>query len=180
MCAGPSVRDLGGRRWRLFALLLAVPLAAGVYGCGGRRPRESRLSFEDLGDTTGLSRGAPLLTSFEPTRITGGALLVRGTANLPDGTRLQISVTPGGAKTPVAVVQVTVSARAFETPAVFGPRGPLPPDLYRFEVLAHFNAAWQPPQVLRATDDGHALRGPGVTRGTGGQAAFFLREERRL
>ena len=59
-------------------------------------------------------------------------------------------------------------------------RGPLPVDLYRFDVLAHFNPAWQPEQVMRATHDGRSLRGPGITRGTGGQPAFFLREERRL
>ena len=61
-----------------------------------------------------------------------------------------------------------------------GSRGPLPVDLYRFDVLAHFNPAWQPEQVMRATHDGRSLRGPGITRGTGGQPAFFLREERRL
>jgi hypothetical protein len=161
-------------------LLLAAILAAGAAGCGGKRAHESRMSFEDLSDTTGLSRGAPLLTSFAPARITGDALLVRGTADLPDGTRLQISVTTPEAKQALAVVQVTVLGRAFETPAIFGPRGPLPPGLYRFEVLAHFNPAWQPERVLRATDDGRKLRGPGVTRGTGGEAAFYLREERRL
>ena len=60
------------------------------------------------------------------------------------------------------------------------PRGPIPVDLYRFDVLAHFNSAWQPEDVLRATDGGRKLRGPGMTRGTAGQPSFVLHEERRL
>jgi hypothetical protein len=180
MHGDPSAGDHADDRWRSSVLLLAALLAAGTCGCGGRSRHASRLSFEDLSDTSGLSRGAPLLTSFEPARITGGALMVRGTADLPDGTRIQIAVTPAASKAPLAIVQVTVSGRAFESPAIFGPRGPLPPDLYRFDVLAHFNSAWQPEKVMRATDGGRSLRGPGITRGTGGQPAFFLREERRL
>jgi len=55
-----------------------------------------------------------------------------------------------------------------------------PVDLYRFDVLAHFNSTWQPEKVLRATHDGRSRRAPGITRDPGGQPAFFLREERRL
>ena len=105
---------------------------------------------------------------------------MRGTASLPDGTRLQVSIVRVATGETVLVAQVTVEDGAFETAPLMGPRGPLPVDLYRFDVLAHFNPTWQPEPVLRATHDGRSLRGPGITRGTGGQPAFFLREERRL
>jgi hypothetical protein len=121
-----------------------------------------------------------VLTSFEPYRITGQALRVRGTASLPDGTRLQVSIVRVATGETVHIAQMTVEDGAFETAPLMGERGPLPVDLYRFEVLAHFNPAWQPEQVMQATDDGRSLRGPGITRGTGGQPAFFLRKERRL
>ena len=165
---------------RAFALLLGAILLAAPAGCSRRQARDSALSFEDLSDTTGLARGAPILTSFEPYRIPGRALRVRGTASLPDGTRLQVSIVRVATGETLLIAQVTVEDKAFETAPLMGPRGPLPVDLYRFDVLAHFNRVWQPEQVLRATHDGRSLRGPGITRGTGGQPAFFLREERRL
>jgi hypothetical protein len=157
-----------------------VVLLIGPVGCGRRQARDTALSFEDLSDTAGLSQGAPILTTFEPYRITGQALRVRGTADLPDGTRLQVSIVRVATGETVLVAQMTVEDKAFETAPLMGSRGPLPVDLYRFDMLAHFNPAWQPEQVLRATHDGRSLRGPGITRGTGGQPAFFLREERRL
>jgi hypothetical protein len=166
--------------WRAFALLLGVVLLIGPVGCGRRQAHDSALSFESLSDTTGLTRGEPLLTSFEPYRLTGQSMRVRGTASLPDGTRLQVSIVCVATGKTVLIAQMTVRDKAFETAPLMGPRGPLPVDLYRFEVLAHFNSTWQPEQVLRATHDGRSLRGPGITRGTGGQPAFFLREERRL
>jgi hypothetical protein len=105
---------------------------------------------------------------------------IRGSADLPDGARLQISVVRMTTRETVALVQVAVQGKTFETAPLMSRQGPLPTDLYRFEVLAHFNPAWQPDHVLRATRDGHSLRGPGMTRGTGGQPAFFLSEEHRL
>jgi len=180
MSADPCARPFRRDPWRACALLLAALLLVAAAGCGRGQSRDSALSFEDLSDTAGLSHGAPILTSFEPYRITGQALRVRGTASLPDGARLQVSIVRVATGETVMIAQVTVQDRAFETGPLVGPRGPFPVDLYRFEVLAHFNAAWQPAQVLRATHEGRSLRGPGITRGTGGQAAFFLREERRL
>jgi hypothetical protein len=175
-----GTRPLARDTWRAFALLLGVILLIGPVGCSRRQARDSALSFEELSDTTGLARGAPIITSFEPYRITGQALRVRGTANLPDGTRLQVSIVRAATGETLMITQVTVEDLAFETGPLWGPRGPLPVDLYRFDVLAHFNSAWQLEQVLRATHDGRSLRGPGITRGTGGQPAFFLCEERRL
>jgi hypothetical protein len=166
--------------WRAPVILLFALLLAGPVGCGRRQARDSALSFEELSDTTGLARGAPILTSFDPYRITGQALRVRGRADLPDGTRLQVSIVRVATGETVLVAQMTVEDGAFETAPLMSPRGPFPVDLYRFDVLAHFNPAWQPERVLRATHDGRSLRGPGITRNRGGQPAFFLREERRL
>ena len=165
---------------RAFALLLGVIFLAGPTGCGQRSARNSALTFEDLPDTAGLSHGAPILTSFEPYRITGQAIRVRGTAQLPDGTRLQVSIVRVATGETVMIAQVSVEDHAFETGPLVGPRGPFPLDLYRFDVLAHFNPVWQPGSVMRATHDGRSLRGPGITRSRGGQPTFFLREECRL
>jgi hypothetical protein len=160
--------------------LTGVLLLSLLSGCGSKAERGTPLSFESLSDTSGLARGAPLLTAFEPYRLAGGAMRVRGRADLPDDTRLQISVVRVAANETVKVVQVTLRDGAFETAPFMGPRGPLPEDLYRFDVLAHFNPVWQPERVLRTTGGGRSLRGPGVTRGTAGQPAFFLQEEVRL
>lgn len=178
----PSARGSG--RWlvpaRGAARLAGLSLLVVLSGCSRRTEQGAPLSFEELSDTTGLSRGAPLLTAFEPHRLQGGAMRVRGRADLPDGTRLQVSVVRAATNEAVQVVQVTVADGAFETAPFMGARGPLPEDLYRFDVLAHFNPAWQPEHVLRATDGGRSLRGPGITRATGGQPVFFLHEEVRL
>jgi hypothetical protein len=178
-CSGSRPHALG--RWgRAFALLLSAALLAASAGCSRQQARDTALSFEDLSDTTGLTRGAPILTSFEPYRITGRALRVRGKASLPDGTRLQVTIVRVATGETILVAQTTVEDEAFETAPLMTSRGPLPVDRYRFDVLAHFNPVWQPAQVLRTTHDGHSLRGPGITRGKGGQPAFFLSEERHL
>jgi hypothetical protein len=180
MCTVHSPRHRTRAPWQAPALRLSLILLIGTLGCGRQQGRDTALSFEELSDTTGLARGAPVLRSFEPYRITGGALRVRGTSSLPDGTRLQVSVVRVATGETVLVAQMTVEDGSFETAPLMSPRGPVPVDLYRFDVLAHFNAAWQTEKVLQATHDGRSLRGPGITRGTGGQPAFFLREERRL
>ena len=180
MCSVSSPFRRTRAPWRTLSGSLSLILLAGAWGCGHPRGHDTALSFEELSDTTGLSRGAPVLTSFEPYRLTGGALRVRGTASLPDGTRLQVSIIRAATGETVLVAQVTVEQGSFETAPLMTRRGPVPTDLYRFDVLAHFNPAWQTEEVLRATHDGRSLRGPGITRGTSGQPAFFLREERRL
>jgi hypothetical protein len=61
-----------------------------------------------------------------------------------------------------------------------GPEGPLPRGTYRIEYLALFNRAWQSEDVMRRTNDGRSLRGPGISRDRVGGASFYLIEERTL
>lgn len=158
---------------------MALALVSTACGRGGSR-RATELSFEQLSDTAGLSRGRPLLTAFEAERLTGGAMRVRGRLDFPDGTRLQIRVVRARTGEVAQVMQTTIADGAFETPPFMSERGPLPEDRWRFELLAHFNDVWQSAEVLRATGDGQRLRGPGITRTSMGTPTFSLREERRL
>lgn len=159
------------------ALLVATVLA----GCGGgREPEDRPLTFEERRDTTGLSAGEPLLTSVEPYRSPDDAVRVRGRLDLPDGTRVQLSIYRGDTQEMLYRLQVVVRDGRFDSPPVLPGGRPLPPGRYRFEYFTLFNPAWQTPEVLRATSDGRTLRGPGVTRDQVGGAAFFLVEERTL
>jgi hypothetical protein len=164
--------------------MLPVALALSLAGCGGRGDRDPQgttpLVFDELPDTSGLSKGEPLLTRIEPYRMPNGALRFRGALDFPDGTRLQVTILDKSRNVVVGRWQMTVRNRRFDSPPILGERGPLPTGLYRLEYLAHFNDAWQPPDVLEATDHGRRLRGPGVTMTRQGPAAFFLAEERRL
>jgi len=163
-------------RPRCFVLLCAC-LALVASGCGGEKKREQPLTFETLPDTAGLSKGLPIVEKFQVERLDGGALRVSGLANLPEGTRLQVAVKHPGGRNSLAMTRVLVHERRFESPPLVGDMGPLPPAEYRFEVLAHFTPEWQTAAVLRATDEGRALRGPGITRSRQGSAAFYLVED---
>lgn len=166
------------RRARPRLLLPGVCLVLLAAGCSREKPRQEQpLTFEVLPDTAGLTAGAPIVDSLMVERMDGGPLRVHGTANLPDGTRLQVAVRPPGGGSTVAMSHVEVHDHRFSTPPLVGDLGPLPPATYRFEVLAHFTADWQPVQVLRATDRGRSLRGPGITRSKQGGPAFYLMEE---
>jgi hypothetical protein len=161
--------------------VIAIVLALLAAGCGrGRAPEDQPLRLEELRDTTGLTAGRPLIRTFEPYRMSNGVLRVRGQVDFPDGTRLQVSIHERAGGRLVQRFQVVVRNRKFDSPPLIGHGGPLPVADYRFEVLTHFNDAWQPPEVLRETDDGHALRGPGITRGNQGEAVFRLVEESRI
>jgi hypothetical protein len=179
MRRAPSIRHARIRTG--LALALALPAALSAGGCGGKSEKPAReLSFEQLPDTTGLSRGAPILERFEPYRMANGAVRVTGRVRLPDGTKLQIAIKERGGRVAVAMAQVQVEGSQFDTPPLLGERGPLPRGDYRFEVLSHFNGDWQSPEVLRALHGGLALRGPGITRARDGAAALFLTREARL
>jgi hypothetical protein len=171
-------------RRRAIACLALAALAAG--GCGGGESRRaSELSLEELepgarapqADTAALSRGRALLTAFEPYRLPNGAIRVRGRLDLPDGTRVQLSLLRRPDLALQARTQVRVEGGAFESADLFGEAGPLPRSDYRIEVLAHFNDVWQTDEVMRATGDGKRLRGPGITRGAADQAAFLLHQD---
>ena len=171
-----------GRRLRAgFAPALELFVALALAGCGSRSEKpHQELTFERLPDTSGLSRGAPILERFEPYRMANGAVRIAGRVRLPDGTRLQIAIKQPKGVVAVAMAQVSVQGSQFDTPPLLGENGPLPRGSYRFEVLAHFNAESQSPDVLRALGGATALRGPGITRARDGAAAFFLTREARL
>jgi hypothetical protein len=164
--------------------LAAFALVASLAGCGGSPGRDQKsaqeLSFERLPDTTGLSRGAPILESFAVSRMSSGAVRVTGRVRLPDGTKLQIAIKQPGGRVSVAMAQVFVQGERFDTPPLLGEHGPLPRGEYHFELLGHFDRDWQSDDVLRAMGAGSSLRGPGITRARDGSAALFLTREARL
>lgn len=164
---------------RLPVLVLCTLVSVAIGGCAREKPVEE-LTFETSPDTTGLSEGADVLQAFEPYRMSNGAMRVRGRMRLPDGTRASIAVRTAEGEPTVTMAHVTVEGGAFDSPPLIGERGPLPKRTYRFEVTVHFTPDWQTAEVLRATGDGRALRGPGITRGRDGRAALFLIREATL
>jgi hypothetical protein len=170
---------------RAGALRLSIPLLACVAlvvlsGCGDHGKGSagtSALTFEQLTDTTGLTRGAPIVETFDAYRMPGGSLRVKARVRLPEGTRVQIAVRPGTQPAAVAMSRVFVQDGIVESPPMMAESGPLPVALYRIELSAQFTSAWQTPAVLRATNDGKSLRGPGITRSRIGAAMFRQVEE---
>lgn len=137
------------------------------------------MTLERLPDTTGLTRGAALLESFDAYRMSNGALRVKGVIHLPDQTRLQVAIREAEGRGSLAMAQMSVVDGHFDSPPLIGDSGPLPAARYRFEVLAHFTPEWQPPSVMAELQGGRHLRGPGITRGTNNEVAFYLVEELR-
>lgn len=161
--------------------IMIVALGLWAVGCGRQSSRDTTpLAFEEVGDTSRLSKGEPLLNRIEPYRMPNGALRIRGVLEFPDETRLQVTLVDKANQEMVGRWQMIVRNHRFDSPPILGPEGPLPKGVYRIEYLAHFNEAWQPSSVLLATDRGRRLRGPGVTQSRQGPGAFFLVEERRL
>lgn len=169
MAPTASLRKLGSA-----CALLSLLAAA---GCGRRDEAPPALTFEQLPDTTGLSDGPPIVEGFEVMRMDNGAMRVEGSAELPDGTKLQVAIRPQGGGPSLAMAHTLVERRHFGTPPLLGAYGPLPKGRYQIEVLARFTPDWQSPQVMRATADGRSLRGPGVTRARDGAPSFRLSEE---
>ena len=176
------LRDLR-RPGRFPGLVLVIwaGLSAGLAGCGGGHEKPAQeLSFEQLPDTTGLTRGAPVLESLEASRMTSGAVRVTGRVRLPDGTKLQIAIKQPGGRVSVAMAEVVVQGERFDTPPLLGENGPLPRGKYQLELLGHFDHDWQTGDVLRAMGGGATLRGPGITRARDGSAALYITQEAHL
>jgi hypothetical protein len=156
-------------------------MLSGLAGCGGGGEKPAQeLSFEQLPDTTGLTRGAAILEALEASRMSSGAVRVTGRVRLPDGTKLQIAIKEPGGRVSVAMAQVLVQGERFDTPPLLGEHGPLPRGAYHLELLGHFDHDWQSPDVMRAMNAGLNLRGPGITRARDGSAALFVTREARL
>ncbi len=162
---------------RRFVITLALSLGLCVAGCGGDDKAATPLTFDSLPDTVGLSQGPPIIEGFQVLRLDNGAMRIEGGADLPDGTRLQIAIRPKGGGASLAMAHALVEGRRFTTGPLLGDYGPLPVGPYQVEVLARFTADWQSPEVLRATAEGQALRGPGVTRARDGAPSFHLSKE---
>jgi hypothetical protein len=157
--------------------VVAVCAVLALAGCGGSESPARELSFESLPDTAGLTTGPALMQEFTVERMDSGALRVSGRATLPDGTRLRITLRESSDGASRAMAEAPVLGGRFDTPPLIGEYGPLPRGRYRVEVLAHFTPDAQPDDVLRQTDEGRALRGPGITRGRDGRASYFVSQE---
>ena len=161
--------------WAAFAALLIV-------GCGSKPAEKgSPLTFQRLDgeDTTGLSQGVSLLWEFDVRRDPTGALRASGRLDLPEGTRLELIVYPTRGAEVLARTQFAVRQGGFETPPLQGAGGPLAQGVYRFQLRGVFDPVMQPAEVMSATAQGRALRGPGVIHGRNGLIAFVHDQELR-
>jgi hypothetical protein len=162
----------------LQALLAALLIA----GCGSKPAEQgSALTFQRLDgeDTTGLSRGASLLRAFDVERDPAGALRARGKLDLPEGTRLELIVYPPQGAEVLARTQFALREGGFESPPIQGAGRPLSVGPYHFQLRGVFDPAMQPAEVMSATAQGRALRGPGVIHGRNGLIAFVHDQELR-
>lgn len=161
--------------WRLGIAIAGLVM---LVGCGERRERETpELTFQQKADTTGLTQGTALVHGLRARRGEGGAVLVGGDVDFPDGVRIQVTLFPKGGTSVVARGQALVRGGGFETAPLLGADGPIPIGRYRVELLSLFIPTWQSSDVLRRTDDGRRLRGPGMTRDRAGAAAYHRAEE---
>jgi hypothetical protein len=163
--------------WVSLALLAAAACGDRPEGSG----RDGAPAAEGAGpeDRQEEPSGRSLLGGLDVFRDRTGALRARGRLELPDGTRMQLTVYRPEGGPPLARTQFALQAGRFESPPLTGPDGPLPEALYRFHLVTYFDPAWQPREVMEATDEGRALKGPGVTRGHRGRVAFLHQEDLR-
>jgi hypothetical protein len=162
---------------RLRALTCACLLLS-ASGCGrSRSAGGDGLTFEQLADTTGLSQGPALVDSVAVERMDGGAFRLHGRVKLPDGARVRVEFHGAGRAGALLATQCVVQDGGIETPPLMPSSGPLPPGTYRVELSARFGPGEQPAEVLRSTDAGRALRGPGMTRTRTGEPMFWMSQE---
>ncbi len=154
-----------------------------IAGCGSQPSRKgSDLRLQRLdqgGETTGISRGPALLEAFDVERDGAGALRAHGQLDLPEDTELELIVyAPGGARV-LARTEFALHDRRFESPPLFGAGGPLPTGVYHVQLRGRFDPDLQPPQVMKAVENGRALHGPGIIRIASGTVAFVHDQEVR-
>jgi hypothetical protein len=170
-------------RHRVLAAAVSALAAAPLAGCGKQASDEHEalgFEFDSTADSASLARGRAILTEFEPYRASDGAMRARGRLEMPDGTRIQVSVRRRSDGREVGRTQVALQAGGhFDTPPLRGP-ATAPTDDYRFEISVQFNRIWQPEQVLARTRSGLELSGPGMKRGAHGEAIFSLTTDARL
>ena len=157
----------------MLRFLSAAMAAALIAGCGNQpSEKDAPLTFQKLDDrdTTGLSSGRTLLHEFEVARDPAGALRARGRTDLPEGMRLELIVYSVTDAQVLARTQFAVRDHRFETAPILGAGGRLPEAVYHFQLRGLFDSGLQPAEVMAATGNGLALRGPGMVRGPHGTA----------
>jgi len=140
---GQIMRGLHGKGEALLVCYLLAVLA----GCG---------------DATKEAAGRRPTTQTLPERITlelaalrddGGAIVIQGTTNLPEGLKLWIDVDYG--KMRIAQDSETyVQNGSFRSAGFTASEEPLPAGKYTVRVLAYFNENWQSPRVLQLVGRG--------------------------
>src|SRR5437868_680736 len=102
------------RRGFVLPVLLLVLAGCGRPGSERRAsPPVTLEQLDQLRDTTGLSRGGPIVKRFEPYRMSNGLLRVRGELALPDDTVLQIALYRPGDRWPITRVQFALRNHRF-------------------------------------------------------------------
>ena len=184
--ARSRVRGILARSPRSASFAAVASLSAGLAlaGCGGKKGDEpSKLGFEfdtTATDTAKITHGVALLSDFHPYRASNGAIRVSGKFALPDGARLQVSLRRADGSE-IGRQQVLLQGGGFDTPPFLAPGGKaFPSGRYQFELSSQFNSVWQPDNVLAATRSGLDLTGPGVRRGSNGEAIYRITMEQSL
>ncbi len=172
------MRPIGALRpWNPLRACFALLVLAGCGARGDSSAGDSPLTFERLTGSPLFSNDGPVLDRLDAFRMSDGALRVKAVARLPEGTRTQVAIKSGPDHAALVSVNALVRHGEILSPPMMTETGPLPAGQYQFEISAQFAAGWQSPQVLRATDHGKRLKGPGTLRTRGGGTMVLLAEE---
>ncbi|MDF1613856.1 hypothetical protein [Desulfurivibrio dismutans] len=124
-----------------------------------------RVAREEVGIPAGE---APYLVKVEAfaERDEGGRIIVFGKANLPNDTKLMISVRESGGGWLYGQDKCAVRHGAFSSKGFSDKGDPLPAKRYHIEIFSYFNVAWrQPEAVLSGVGSlGRRLIGPQVDK----------------
>ncbi|MBT2771060.1 hypothetical protein J7J47_02295 [Halomonas sp. ISL-60] len=124
-----------------------------------------RVAREEVGVPTSE---APHLTKVEAfaERDTNGRIIVFGKVNLPNDTKLMISVRESGGGLLYGQDKCAVRHGAFSSKGFSNKGHPLPAKRYHIAIVSYFNGAWrQPESVLSGVGSlGHRLLGPQVRK----------------
>lgn len=86
-------------------------------------------------------------------RDEGGATIISGTTNLPDGTKLGVELMAGGREI-AQDLNVVVASGRFRSGGFRKANSPLPPGKQKVHLFTYFTTSWQPQTVLALVGDG--------------------------